>query len=215
MIRIAIDGACKGNGKAECISGSGVFIEHTPVDTEVPIYKQFTHREECSTNQRGELNALAIALEYCFLHSTEDTLIVTDSEYLFNTLTKEWYKGWINRGWLTREGAPVKNKDLWERIVATYEALDIPTMIYHVKGHILPDGGKTTQRILADSPGRLYEYYLKKFDEYEPKKTAQITHLQELSMVNNGFEYRREQLKQFVAMNSTADRIAVSAILDK
>jgi len=28
----------------------------------------------------------------------------------------EWMSGWIRRGWKTAGGAPVKNRDLWERL---------------------------------------------------------------------------------------------------
>lgn len=213
MIRIAIDGACKGNGTENCVSGSGVFIQRMAGDDMVGI--TFTKVEENSTNQRGELNALLIALNYCASLSGEEAQIITDSEYLFNTITKEWYKGWERRGWLTKDATPVKNQDLWKPIIAAYESCDPAPMLYHIKGHILPDGGDAAMRLLAKDSMDSYNYYCNKFDEYEPKKLDQIKKAQALSETNNGFALDRDILKTFVAMNSVADRIAVQAIVDK
>ncbi len=43
--------------------------------------------------------------------------IYTGSDYLRNGSTR-WLPAWKRRGWKTQEGAPVSNRDLWERLDA-------------------------------------------------------------------------------------------------
>ena len=47
------------------------------------------------------------------LHESCDIEIYTDSRYLQDGITK-WLTSWKQRGWLTANKKPVKNKDLWE-----------------------------------------------------------------------------------------------------
>ena len=42
-------------------------------------------------------------------------VIATDSEYVVEGATN-WIRGWIRRGWTTRAGVPVKNRDLWDTL---------------------------------------------------------------------------------------------------
>ena len=44
-------------------------------------------------------------------------VVHTTSDYLADGTTK-WVQGWRQRGWVTREGKPVKHRDLWQRIEA-------------------------------------------------------------------------------------------------
>jgi ribonuclease HI len=64
------------------------------------------------TSQRCEL----LAIKYAFvIHNAwfndKHMEIYTDSEYSINCLTT-YYKTWINNGWTTNKGKPVKNQDL-------------------------------------------------------------------------------------------------------
>lgn len=206
MIQIAIDGACKGNGKVDCISSAGVIIRH---DDQWHVHMD----TECnSTNQRGEMYALLGALIYCAANPGVESQIITDSEYLFNTITKEWYRGWESRGWLTSQGEPVKNKELWQNIIRVYQTCATAPMFYHIKGHLIPDGGQAAFGLLAQGPEYLYAEYLLRAGKMD---LAKVTKAQELSMQNNGFELPTEILLNFVALNGVADRIAVKALIDK
>ena len=208
MIQIAIDGASKGNGKVDCISGSGVVVIHDG------IYKTVMMHEEGSTNQRGEINALILALRYCSQYPSEEAQIITDSEYILNTVTKEWYKSWVSRGWLTKDGNPVKNQDLWESVAGLLEQDHDAPLLYHIKGHLIPDGGQTAMNLLDEGVDKLYALYESKFDEYVVGNDAKITKAQGLSEKNNGFEFNYETFKRFVVLNGVADRIAVKALID-
>lgn len=209
MIQIAIDGACKGNGKTDCIAAGGMVVNHDGV------WYTSSVTETASTNQRGEMLALRLALRAVAGASNTDgeAQIITDSEYLFNTITKEWYKGWQSRNWITAAGTPVKNKDLWLDIVYWYEEIKTPVMLYHVKGHLIPDGGATALHIVEE-PERLYNYYVGKTSEYLLNNPVKMDKVQGLSLQNNGFKFTDEILTTFVALNGVADRVAVSALLD-
>lgn len=41
--------------------------------------------------------------------------VYSRSDYLRNGAT-QWIKGWQKRGWRTKDGSPVKNQDLWQRL---------------------------------------------------------------------------------------------------
>jgi ribonuclease HI len=40
----------------------------------------------------------------------------TDSEYLKNGITR-WHTGWVRKNWRSASGDPVKNMDLWQRVL--------------------------------------------------------------------------------------------------
>jgi ribonuclease HI len=66
-----------------------------------------------TTNNRMELMAALEGLRAL----TEDCEVelVTDSEYLKNGMTK-WLPNWKRRNWMTAQGKPVLNRDLWEAL---------------------------------------------------------------------------------------------------
>ena len=59
-------------------------------------------------------------------------LVFSDSEYVIKGTTV-WARGWIKNGWLTADGKPVKNKDLWLKLIALHQLHDV--QFQHVKGH--------------------------------------------------------------------------------
>jgi ribonuclease HI len=58
--------------------------------------------------------------------------ITTDSTYVLKGIS-EWLPDWIRRGWKTSAGKPVKNVDLWQRLVTAQQGHDIEWK--WVKGH--------------------------------------------------------------------------------
>ncbi len=46
---------------------------------------------------------------------SEEIVIVTDSEYVKNGITK-WIHSWLKNSWKTASKQPVKNKELWLRL---------------------------------------------------------------------------------------------------
>jgi len=56
-----------------------------------------------------------------------------DSSYVMDAIVKNWHHGWVKRGWQTAAKQPVKNRELWEQLLALVE---LHTITWHkVKGH--------------------------------------------------------------------------------
>ena len=215
-LRIAIDGACRRNGKPDCIASGGVFIEQI-IDKQIVSTKILSNYETKSTNQRGELLALITALDYVW-SAKQPTLIITDSEYIFNAMTKEWFVGWESRNWLTASHEPVKNSDLWRAIKHAYDRCrndGIDIIFYHIKGHCIPFGKVTANTLLSkDETGMLLRNEVaKKFDTVATTTRLEtLAEANELSLKNNGFKLDKEVQKQFVIMNTMADAIATKCV---
>ncbi len=104
-VEIWTDGGCKPNPGP---GGWAVLLKFR--DT----VKELSGAEAETTNNRMELTAAAEALEAlkrpCIIK------LHTDSEYLKNGITR-WHTGWVRKNWRTAGGDPVKNMDLWRRIL--------------------------------------------------------------------------------------------------
>ena len=118
---IYTDGACSGNpGRG----GWGVVLRWN--DRE----KELHGGDPLTTNNRMELMAAIQALEA--LRRPVKVRLHTDSKYLLDGITK-WIRGWQRNGWLTSAKQPVKNADLWHRLVEAMNGHEV-TWLW-VKGH--------------------------------------------------------------------------------
>ncbi len=109
MKRVIIhtDGGCKGNPGP---GGFGVVMvcgKHR---------KELSAGYRLTTNNRMELRAAIAALET--LKEPCDVELHSDSKYLIDAIAKHWITGWKKRGWKTAAKQPVKNQDLWLRLLA-------------------------------------------------------------------------------------------------
>ena len=66
------------------------------------------------TNNMGELKAV-LELFRATEHTGEDLLVLCDSQYVINSVTK-WMPGWKRKGWRKGDGKPVMNVDLLQEI---------------------------------------------------------------------------------------------------
>ena len=197
--------------KPDCVSAGGVFILRYDELGHLVGSHVLTNYEVKSTNQRGELLALLTALDYVW-ESKESAQIITDSEYIFNSITKEWCSNWAKKGWVTAADEPVKNKDIWLEIRNAQnrcENADLDISMYHIKGHAVPFGKVTAQNLLAsdDTGYKLYEAVLEKVS-CGPLKEGMREQIMELSLKNNRFELEGPILKRFIVTNTVADAIA-------
>lgn len=85
-----------------------------------------------TTNNRMELLAVITALE-TLQGETRPICLHSDSRYVVNGVTKNWAKSWQRRGWKKSDGSPAMNSDLWQRLLALLEGLDV--RFFWVKGH--------------------------------------------------------------------------------
>jgi ribonuclease HI len=100
-VRLVTDGSCKGNPGP---GGWACLLRYNHHEKEM-----YGHEPHTTNNQmeiRAAIEGLRALKEPC------DVVVVTDSEYLKNGITK-WVAGWKRRGWVTAAGDPVKNRDLW------------------------------------------------------------------------------------------------------
>lgn len=120
-VEIWTDGGCKPNpgpgGWAAILKFKGTVRELSGGDGE-------------TTNNRMELTAAAEAL--AALKRPCVVKLHTDSEYLKNGITR-WHQGWVRKNWRSSTGDPVKNMDLWQRILEAAKPHQIEWL--WVKGH--------------------------------------------------------------------------------
>lgn len=76
-----------------------------------------------TTNNRMELTAAVRALEA--LKEPCRVTLVTDSQYLRRAFTDNWLASWQRNGWKTAAKKPVKNQDLWQRLLALAEVHEL------------------------------------------------------------------------------------------
>lgn len=105
-VSIHTDGACLGNPGP---GGYGAVLECGGERRELSGGYKLT------TNNRMELLAVIFALES--LADPCDVHLVTDSRYVHDAIEKRWLAGWLKRGWVNAEKKPVKNQDLWRRLL--------------------------------------------------------------------------------------------------
>jgi ribonuclease HI len=104
-VEVYTDGACSGNPGP---GGWGAVLRYGRHEKEL-----YGGEPGTTTNNRMELMAPIRALES--LTRPSAVCIYTDSTYVRNGVT-QWLPRWKSNGWQTREKAPVKNADLWQRL---------------------------------------------------------------------------------------------------
>ncbi|MBV9382287.1 MAG: ribonuclease HI [Streptosporangiaceae bacterium] len=118
---IYTDGACSGNPGP---GGWGAVLRWGNTG------KELHGGDPSTTNNRMELMAAIQALEA--LNRPSSVRLYTDSRYLLDGITK-WIASWERRGWVTTAKQPVKNVDLWQRLVAAMSRHEVRWT--WVKGH--------------------------------------------------------------------------------
>ena len=99
------DGACEGN------PGPGGYAALIDEDGS---RREIQGGERQTTNNRMELTAIIRGLEA--LSAPSRVRVVTDSQYVVRGMT-EWIHSWQRKGWRNAAREPVKNRELWERLL--------------------------------------------------------------------------------------------------
>ena len=127
-VTIYTDGAARGNPNGP--GGYGAVLEY--VDAKGGLHtKEISAGYKKTTNNRMELMGLIRALE-C-LNGPCEIDLYSDSKYVVDAFNQKWVESWLKKGWRKSDNKPVKNVDLWKKLLALKE----PHMIrFHwVKGH--------------------------------------------------------------------------------
>ncbi len=106
LVEISTDGACLGNPGP---GGWGAVLRYRDHE------KRLSGAVADTTNNQMELTGAIEGLAALTKPST--VVIYTDSSYVRNGITK-WVAGWQRNGWRTADKKPVKNVELWQRLVA-------------------------------------------------------------------------------------------------
>jgi ribonuclease HI len=136
-VKIATDGACKGNPGP---GGWGALLRFGDKE------KTLSGGERETTNNRMELMAAIRALEA--LNRPCHVTLATDSVYVRDGITK-WIHGWRRNGWRTADKKPVKNAELWQQLAAAVEPHRIDWM--WVKGHAGDPDNERADKLASDA----------------------------------------------------------------
>ncbi|PKW29085.1 ribonuclease HI [Flavobacterium lindanitolerans] len=120
QVHIYTDGAAKGNPGP---GGYGVVMEWVGR----PYRKEFYEGFRLTTNNRMELLAVIVGLEKLKLPNTK-VLVISDSKYVVDSVTKGWVFGWEKKGYKDK-----KNPDLWRRFLIIYRKHQVD--FKWIKGH--------------------------------------------------------------------------------
>lgn len=109
------DGSSRGNPGP---GGYGTVLHYTDSAGQLHVL-ELSQGYERTTNNRMELMGVIAGLER--LRHPCDVTVVSDSQYVVNAFQKNWVRGWIAKGWKTAKKEPVKNVDLWKRLLVAME----------------------------------------------------------------------------------------------
>jgi ribonuclease HI len=135
-VTIYTDGAARGNPEGP--GGYGTVLQY--IDAKGTLHeREYSAGYKKTTNNRMELMAAIVGLEA--LTKPCEVLLISDSKYVTDAFNQHWIEGWLARGWKTAGNKPVKNIDLWERLLRAMEPHRVT--FQWVKGH---DGHPENER---------------------------------------------------------------------
>lgn len=136
-VDVYTDGACSGNPG---IGGYCAILVYNSVE------RIISGNESDTTNNRMELLAAIKGLEAlkepCLVN------LYSDSQYLVDAFNKDWISEWIERGWKTAGKTPVKNVDLWEKLITLTKIHRVEFI--KVKGHSDNEYNNKCDKIAVD-----------------------------------------------------------------
>ncbi|PYI06968.1 ribonuclease H-like protein [Aspergillus sclerotiicarbonarius CBS 121057] len=163
-IVIAIDGACRNNGRYGARASVGVYHGYNNGWNESNLLPP----EENQTNQVAELVACERALidaqtiQNLWEEGAENgedrggklsmVVIKSDSEYVVRGMT-EWLSKWKANGWINAKGLPVTNREYFRGIECLVESLEekqVSVKFWHVPREFNQDADQLAKSALFD-----------------------------------------------------------------
>lgn len=127
-VTIYTDGSARGNPNGP--GGYGAVLHY--VDSKGTLHeRELSQGYAKTTNNRMELMAAIAGLE-ALVRPCQVTLY-SDSQYLVKAFNEHWIDGWQKKKWKRGKNDPVKNVDLWKRLLAAMEPHEVKFV--WVKGH--------------------------------------------------------------------------------
>ena len=112
FVKIFTDGAARGNPEAP--GGYGAVLQY--IDSKGELHeREYSAGYKKTTNNRMELMAVITGLEA--LTRPCEVEVISDSKYVTDAFNQHWVDGWLKRNWKGSSNNPVKNVDLWKRLL--------------------------------------------------------------------------------------------------
>jgi len=127
-IKMYTDGAARGNPDGP--GGYGTVLSFVAPDGTEHI-REYSKGYVKTTNNRMELMAAIVGFEA--LTRPCHVIVYSDSQYLVKAFNEKWLDGWMKKGWKRGKNEPVKNVDLWKRLLAAMQSHEAEFV--WVKGH--------------------------------------------------------------------------------
>lgn len=146
-VQIYTDGSARGNPDGP--GGYGVVLHFT--DSSGKLHeKTISEGFVKTTNNRMELLAAIMGLEA--LNRPCQVELYSDSKYLIDAFNQKWIDNWVARNWNRGKSGPVKNVDLWKRLLKAQEPHQV--QFVWVKGHAgHPENERCDQMAVAAALG--------------------------------------------------------------
>ena len=145
------DGSARGNPNGP--GGYGAVLQF--IDAKGQLHeREYSQGYIKTTNNRMELRAAIVGLEA--LIKPCNVKLYSDSQYLCNAFNQHWIEGWIKKGWKRGKNELVKNRDLWERLLAAKAPHNVEFL--WVKGHAGNPGNERCDMLAtaaADGDGKI------------------------------------------------------------
>ena len=93
--------------------------------------KEISGGKKDTTNNVMELTAVIEGLKLLKYPCKVD--VYSDSAYVVNAFLQNWIIGWQKKNWKTADKKDVKNKELWQELIALTKIHDVT--FHKVKGH--------------------------------------------------------------------------------
>jgi ribonuclease HI len=126
-VQIYTDGSARGNPDGP--GGYGTVLHFT--DSSGQLHERMSGGYVRTTNNRMELMAAIVGLEA--LNRPCQVELYSDSKYLTDAFNQHWIDSWVAKGWNRGKSGPVKNIDLWKRLLKAKEPHQVKFI--WVKGH--------------------------------------------------------------------------------
>ena len=135
-VTLYTDGSARGNPDGP--GGYGAVLQY--VDAQGTLHeKELSAGYQKTTNNRMELMAAIVGLEA--LKRPCQVALYSDSKYLVDAFNQRWIESWVKNNWNRPKTGPVKNSDLWKRLLKAMELHQVT--FFWVKGH---DGHPENER---------------------------------------------------------------------
>ncbi len=136
LVKIYTDGAARGNPDGP--GGYGTILSYEDSKGQVHT-REYSQGYVKTTNNRMELMAAIVGLEALIRPCQVE--LYSDSKYLTDAFNQHWVEGWIRKNWKRGKNEPVKNVDLWKRLLEAKKPHQV--RFIWVKGH---DGHEQNER---------------------------------------------------------------------